>query len=264
MSDILSKILNTKVEEIERGQAQRSQDTLKAMIKDLPKCRDFYAAIQQKISQGKTAVIAEVKKASPSKGLISPNFDPKMAAQSYQKAGAACLSVLTDEQYFQGHNDYLQRARSAVDLPVLRKDFMIDPWQLYESRVLGADCVLLIVAALSDPQLYELTVLAQELGMEVLMEVHDADEMQRALNTPARLIGINNRNLRTFVTDLQTSVDLCQYVPAERIVISESGIHEVDDINRLKSHDINTFLIGEAFMRNNDPGQALSRMLMCK
>lgn len=264
MSDILTKILNTKLEEIESGQQLNSLESLKAQVADLPDCRDFYQAIHHKISQNQTAVIAEVKKASPSKGLISQNFDPEMAAQSYEKAGAACLSVLTDQQYFQGHNDYLQQARSAVCLPVLRKDFIIDPWQVYESRVLGADCVLLIVAALADPQLYELTTLAQNLGMEVLMEVHDEAELQRALNTPARLIGINNRNLRTFVTDLQTSVELCQNIPAERIVISESGIHSVDDMNMLKKHHINTFLIGEAFMRRSDPGEALSRMLMCQ
>ncbi len=263
MSDILTKILNTKLEEINAGQQQNSVESLKTMAAGLPDCRDFYQAIHNKISHNETAVIAEVKKASPSKGLICQNFDPEMAAQSYEKAGAACLSVLTDQQYFQGHNDYLQQARSAVRLPVLRKDFIIDPWQVYESRVLGADCILLIVAALADPQLYELTALAQNLGMEVLMEVHDDVELQRALNTPARLIGINNRNLRTFVTDLQTSVNLCQHIPAERIVISESGIHSVDDINMLKKHHINTFLIGEAFMRRKDPGEALSRMLMC-
>jgi len=230
---------------------------------ELPGCRDFYQAIKNKIDNNETAVIAEVKKASPSKGLIAKNFNPETAAKSYEKAGAACLSVLTDEQYFQGKNNYLQQARAAVNIPVLRKDFIIDAWQVYESRQLGADCILLIVAALADPQLFELTVLANELGMEVLMEVHDADELQRALNTPARLIGINNRNLRTFVTDLETSIVLSKGIPTDRIVISESGIHSAENIKMLQEHGINTFLIGEAFMRKDDPGAELSRFLMC-
>lgn len=263
MSDILTKILNTKVEEIEAGCQKHSLKQLSQCIDDLPQCRDFYQAIYNKISNNDTAVIAEIKKASPSKGLISKNFDPQAAAVSYEKAGAACLSVLTDEQYFQGHNDYLQQAKSVVQIPVLRKDFIIDEWQVYQSRVLGADCILLIVAALGDPQLYELTVLAQTLGMEVLMEVHDEAELIRALNTPVRLIGINNRNLRTFVTNLDTSVALSKRIPDDRIVISESGIHSAENISMLQRHNINTFLIGEAFMRRSDPGAALSRMLMC-
>ncbi len=263
MSDILTKILNTKVAEIEAGCQQHSLKQLSQRIDGLPECRDFYQSIYNKLSNDDTAVIAEIKKASPSKGLISKNFDPQAAAISYEKAGAACLSVLTDEKYFQGHNDYLQQARSAVQIPVLRKDFIIDAWQVYQSRVLGADCILLIVAALGDPQLYELTVLAQELGMEVLMEVHDEAELLRALNTPARLIGINNRNLRTFVTNLDTSVVLSKRIPDDRIVISESGIHSSENISMLQQHNINTFLIGEAFMRRSDPGAALSRMLMC-
>lgn len=263
MSDILTKILNTKLEEIKLGSEQRSLDELVVSTQNLPKCRDFYQAIKNKIDDKQTAVIAEVKKASPSKGLIAENFNPITAAQSYEKAGAACLSVLTDEEYFQGHSDYMQQARAAVDIPVLRKDFIIDEWQVYESRKLGADCILLIVAALADPQLYELTVLAQSLGMEVLMEIHDQEELERALNTPARLIGINNRNLRTFVTDLDTSVVLSKGIPTDRIVISESGIHSAEDINMLQAQGINTFLIGEAFMRKDDPGAQLSRFLMC-
>jgi indole-3-glycerol phosphate synthase len=262
MTDILTKILQTKVEEIKVASLKQSLKQLSQQIDGLPNCRGFYQAITEKLNNQQAAVIAEVKKASPSKGLISENFNPVTAAQSYQQAGAACLSVLTDEQYFQGHNDYLQQARAVVDIPVLRKDFIIDAWQVYQSRILGADCILLIVAALGDPQLYELTVLAQELGMDVLMEVHDEAELSRALNTPARLIGINNRNLRTFVTDLDTSVVLSQRIPADRIVISESGIHSANDINMLSNHGINTFLIGEAFMRKDNPGTALAHMLM--
>jgi len=262
MTDILTKILKTKVEEIQVASTKHSLKKLSQQIDGLPVCRGFYQAIADKLNNQQTAIIAEVKKASPSKGLISKNFNPITAAQSYQNAGAACLSVLTDEQYFQGHNDYLQQAREAVEIPVLRKDFIIDAWQVYQSRVLGADCILLIVAALGDPQLYELTVLAQELGMDVLMEVHNEEELLRALNTPARLIGINNRNLRTFVTDLDTSVLLSQRIPSDRIVISESGIHSAADINMLGSHGINAFLIGEAFMRKENPGAALAHMLM--
>ncbi|MCF6317728.1 MAG: indole-3-glycerol phosphate synthase TrpC [Proteobacteria bacterium] len=263
MPDILSKIIHTKLEEIKLGKQQQCLQDLISCTKNLPPCRDFYQAIRSKINQHQTAIIAEVKKASPSKGIIAKNFDPIFAAQSYEKAGAACLSVLTDEQYFQGHNDDLQQARNAVDIPVLRKDFIIDAWQVYQTRQLGADCILLIVAALADPQLYELTVLAQDLGMEVLMEVHNEQELQRALNTPARLIGINNRNLKTFVTDLDTSVILSKNIPNDRIVISESGIHRTEQIKMLQNHGINTFLIGEAFMRKNNPGAELSRFLMC-
>ncbi len=263
MSDILTKILNTKLEEIQSGNDVMSLDELIQLTKNLPNCRDFYQAIKDKIDNNIPAIIAEVKKASPSKGIIAENFNPEYAAISYERAGAACLSVLTDEQYFQGHNEYLKQARSAVSIPVLRKDFIIDAWQVYQSRLLGADCILLIVAALADPQLYELTLLAKELGMEVLMEVHDETELIRALNTPARLIGINNRNLKTFVTNLDTSAVLSQRIPDDRIVISESGIHSIENIQMLQKQGINTFLIGEAFMRKDDPGAELSRFLMC-
>lgn len=262
MSDILSKILNTKLEEIEVGCAEQSLDDLVQCTKNLPRCRDFYQAIKDKIDNNETAIIAEVKKASPSKGLIAENFNPETAAISYEKAGAACLSVLTDEQYFQGHNDYMQQARAVVNIPVLRKDFIVDEWQVYQSRDLGADCILLIVAALADPKLYELTVLAKDLGLEVLMEIHNEEELKRALNTPARLIGINNRNLKTFVTSLNTSVDLAKLIPSDKIVISESGIHSSENIKMLQTHGINTFLIGEAFMRKDNPGAELSRFLM--
>ncbi|MCF6289116.1 MAG: indole-3-glycerol phosphate synthase TrpC [Proteobacteria bacterium] len=262
MSDILNKIINTKLTEIAAGCAKQSLSNLKQCIKNLPKCRDFYQAIQTKLALNEVAIIAEVKKASPSKGLIAENFDAEFAAISYQQAGAACLSVLTDELYFQGHIQHLQLARAAVNIPVLRKDFIIDEWQVYQSRNLGADCILLIVAALADPKLYELTVLAQKLGLEVLVEVHNQQELTRALNTPTRLIGINNRNLKTFVTSLDTSVALAKLIPADKIVISESGIHSADDIKMLQTHGINTFLIGEACMRKDNPGAQLCRLLM--
>ena len=263
MTDILTTILATKVIEVEEGCQQQSTQELSACIKDLPQCRGFYQAIENKLKQNKPAVIAEVKKASPSKGLICENFDAVNTAKSYEQAGAACLSVLTDQHYFQGHDDYLKQARAAVSIPVLRKDFIIDAWQIYQSRALGADCILLIVAALADPQLYELTVLAKELGMDVLMEVHNHEELVRALNTPARLIGINNRNLKTFVTSLDTSVELAKEVPDDRIVISESGIHSTDHVKMLQKNTINAFLVGEAFMRKDNPGAELSRMFMC-
>jgi len=262
MSDILSKILETKKHEVIEGSKNLSISQFKKIIDGMPACRGFYSAIKSKLDSNNSAVIAEVKKASPSKGVICENFNPQKAAESYQKAGAACLSVLTDVEYFQGHNDYLIQARESVNIPVLRKDFIIDEWQVYQSRVLGADCILLIVAALADPKLYELTLLAQELGMDVLMEVHDHSELLRALNTPAKLIGINNRNLKTFVTSLDTSVNISKEVPSDRIVISESGIHSADDISLLQDNGINAFLIGEAFMRRDNPGKELKRMFM--
>jgi indole-3-glycerol phosphate synthase len=263
MSDILNKILQTKLVEVEAGIKLTSEKELTEKASQAPICRDFYQALKNKLDNSDNAVIAEVKKGSPSKGIICEDFNPEATAISYEKAGAACLSVLTDQDYFYGHDDYLKLAKQATSLPILRKDFIVSSWQVYHSRVLGADCVLLIVAALSDPQLYELTVLAQDLGMEVLMEVHNEEELKRALNTPARIIGINNRNLRTFVTSLDNSIDLCKQIPKDRIVVSESGIHSSDDISLLNENGINTFLIGEAFMKRKDPGQALRRMLMC-
>lgn len=262
MSDILTTIIETKQQEVRAGSLKMSISDFEIEISKQSACRGFYKAILGRMSHHKPAVIAEIKKASPSKGLICKNFDPVTAAQSYEEAGAACLSVLTDEDYFKGHNDYLIQARNAVRIPVLRKDFIISPWQVYQSRAIGADCILLIVAALSDPQLYELTILAQELGMDVLMEVHDEPELKRALATPARLIGINNRNLRTFVTDLETSVNLSGQVPGDRIIVSESGIHCFDDVQVLQNSGINTFLIGEAFMKRQDPGAELYRMFL--
>ena len=262
MSDILTKILDTKKQEVNEGSKLTDIAQFLTIIENMSKCRGFYKAIKANHDKGSPTVIAEIKKASPSKGVISKNFNPESAAKSYEKGGATCLSVLTDVDYFQGHNDYLKQARDSVNIPVLRKDFIIDAWQVYQSRALGADCILLIVAALADPKLYELTLLAHELGMDVLMEVHDHGELLRALNTPAKLIGINNRNLKTFVTSLTTSVDISKQIPNDRIVISESGIHNADDIAMLQSNGINVFLIGEAFMRHNNPGAKLSRMIM--
>src|SRR5690606_22915674 len=228
---------------------------------EFPQLRGFIHSIQSTIQESGTAVIAEIKKASPSKGLIREDFDPVEIAKSYQQGGAACLSVLTDEPYFQGHADYLLMAKRATNLPVLRKDFMIDPWQIFQSRVLAADCVLLIVACLNDAQLMEMTLLARDLGMDVLMEVHDAEELERALKTPAQLIGINNRNLKTFDTDLATSERLFESVDDSRLLVSESGIHTAADVQRLKAAGIHCFLIGESLMREADPGAQLRRII---
>jgi len=205
-------------------------------------------------------VIAEIKKASPSKGLLREDFHPADIAKSYEEGGAACLSVLTDADFFQGHEDYLKQARAACSLPVIRKDFIIDPYQVYEARAMGADCILLIVAALGDVMLLELSQLADQLGMDVLVEVHDAQELQRALSLPLKLIGINNRNLRSFDTSLQTTIDLLADIGDDRIVVTESGIHSVDDVKLMRDHKVNAFLVGEAFMRADDPGQQLKSL----
>ncbi len=265
-ANILDRIIATKMTEVAEGKKALPQNELAAKIKDMPACRGFIASIEKKLNNKQAAVIAEVKKASPSKGVIRDHFVPSELALSYEKGGAACLSVLTDRQYFQGHDDYLLQARSAVSLPVLRKDFMVDPWHIYHSKALGADCILLIVAALDDALLHELTDLSHELGLDVLMEVHDENEMERALKTPARLIGINNRNLKTFETSLKTSERLTKLVAHDtkdnsRIVVSESGIHHSADIQYLQNNDINTFLIGESFMRHDDPGAQLQKLI---
>jgi len=261
MSNVLDQIVATKKEEVRKGQAIHQLNDLLELMAAQSAPRGFHQAIRQRLHAGQSAVIAEVKKASPSKGIIRADFDPVQIARSYQQGDATCLSVLTDAQYFKGHNSYLQQVREAVSLPLLRKDFMIDPWQIHESRALGADCVLLIVACLSDGQLAELFAAATELQMDVLMEVHDAEEMQRALNTPATLIGINNRNLKTFDTSLQTSEQLCTMVPEDCTLVSESGIHVSADINYLQGIGINTYLIGESFMRHSDPGQQLHKLM---
>ncbi|WP_018971686.1 indole-3-glycerol phosphate synthase TrpC [Rudaea cellulosilytica] len=260
MSDILKTILARKAEEIRERSARVSLRDLSARVDDAPPVRGFVAAIEAKIATGQAGVIAEVKKASPSKGVMRPDFRPAEIARSYEAGGAACLSVLTDVDFFQGADAYLQEARSACSLPVLRKDFTIDPYQVYEARVLGADCILLIVAALGDAALVELSELAAELGMDVLVEVHDGEELERALATPARLIGINNRNLRTFATTLDTTLELRSRVPAQRLLVTESGIVTREDVARMRGADVHAFLVGETFMRAEDPGAELRRL----
>lgn len=260
MSDILKKILETKHAEVaaaaESKPLKQMQD--EAYAADDP--RDFAGSIHAKIMADKPAVIAEIKKASPSKGVIRENFHPAEIARSYEKGGAACLSVLTDAPYFQGHADYLREAKAACSLPVLRKDFMIDPYQIYEARAMGADCILLIVAALELPKMRLLEDVAHDLGMAVLVEVHDADELELALQLETPLIGINNRNLRTFDVSLQTTLDLLQKLPDDRCVVTESGIFTPEDVALMRSHDVHTFLVGEAFMRQPDPGLELARV----
>ena len=258
--DILGKILAVKQEEVNAGKARRGLADLQTVCADLPSARDFAGALKRRAAASGDAVIAEVKRASPSAGLIREDFDPSAIARSYQAGGATCLSVLTDEPFFRGHADFLNQARAACDLPVLRKDFIIDPWQVWETRALGADAVLLIVAALDDSALAELSELGRALGLSVLVEVHDQAELERALTVPGDLIGINNRDLHRFVTDLETSLRLAPKVPEERLVISESGIHTPADIARLQAGGIGAFLIGESFMRQPDPGQALASL----
>jgi indole-3-glycerol phosphate synthase len=261
MTDILQRILARKAEEIAERSAVLPLAELAARIEDAPPVRGFAAAVEEKLAAGLPAVIAEVKRASPSKGVIRADFDPSAIARSYARAGAACLSVLTDRDFFQGSEEYLEQARAACELPVLRKDFVIDPYQVYEARVIGADCILLIVAALDDAALLELSLLAAELELDVLCEVHDAEELERALALPVPLIGVNNRDLRTFETTLDTSLALkARMAGDDRVLVAESGIHTREDVARLRAADIHAFLVGEAFMRAGDPGQALERL----
>lgn len=260
MSDILKRILARKVEEIAERSARLPLRELSARIAGLPPTRGFVAALEAKIDEGEPAVIAEIKKASPSKGVIREDFDPAAIARSYAAAGAACLSVLTDKDFFQGGEAYLEQARSACGLPILRKDFTIDPYQVYEARAIGADCILLIVSALDDPALLELSLLAAELDLDVLVEVHDEIELERALGVPAPLIGVNNRNLRTFETSLDTTLTLRDRVDAGRLLVTESGIHTRADVERMQEAGIDAFLVGEAFMRAPDPGAELARL----
>jgi len=260
MPDILSKILRRKTEEIAALRAQHSLRELRQRAEDADPARGFGAAIQRKIAQGRAAVIAEIKKASPSKGLLRADFRPAEIAQSYERGGAACLSVLTDVDFFQGADAYLQQARAACTLPVLRKDFTIDPWQVVEARALNADCILLIVAALGDTQLADLAGQARQLGMDVLIEVHDAGELERALTLPAPLIGINNRNLRTFETRLETTLELLDRIPGDRMVVTESGIHTPADVALLRASGVHAFLVGEVFMQAPDPGARLAEL----
>ena len=258
MSTILDTILARKREEVAARRERTSLFELKARAASAPPLRGFADAVAAKIAAGQAAVIAEVKKASPSKGVIRADFDPAAIARSYAAGGAACLSVLTDVDFFQGADEYLVAARDACALPVLRKDFIVDAYQLYEARVLGADCVLLIAAALDDAQLSEYAFIADELGMDVLVEVHDIDELGRALPIPARLLGINNRNLKTFEVSLQTTLELKVAVPADRVLVTESGILARADVALMRDNAIHAFLVGEAFMRQPDPGVALS------
>jgi indole-3-glycerol phosphate synthase len=256
---VLQRILERKREEIAAGKALNPMPELVARMRDCAPARGFENSLRQALASG-PAVIAEIKKASPSAGVIRADFQPAAIASSYQSAGAACLSVLTDRDFFQGDASYLQAARAAVTLPVLRKDFIIDAWQIAESRVLGADCILLIVAALEQSLLAELLGLAREAGMDVLVEVHDEAEMERALQLDNGLLGVNNRNLNTFETSLATSERLRGMLTGEQLLVTESGIKTAADVKRMQASGINAFLVGEAFMREDDPGHALQRL----
>jgi indole-3-glycerol phosphate synthase len=258
MSDILKKIVAVKHEEIAQAAQKKSLAMVRADAESRVLTRDFVGAIQHKINQGQAAVIAEIKKASPSKGVLRADFIPADIAQSYAEHGAACLSVLTDAQFFQGSVDYLKQARASCDLPVLRKDFMVDAYQVYEARAMGADCILLIAACLDDVQMKDLEAIAHGLDMAVLVEVHDAEELNRALKLKTPLVGINNRNLRTFEVSLDTTIGMLKDVPADRILVTESGILTTDDVQKMRDAKVNAFLVGEAFMRAPEPGQALA------
>ena len=258
--DILKKILQRKVEEIHERSQNESAVALSQRAEHAPRPRGFIQAIENKIAAGEAAVIAEIKKASPSKGVLRENFVPADIAHSYAKNGAACLSILTDEDFFQGCTDYLIQARAACELPVIRKDFIIDPYQVYEARAMGADCILLIVSALGDASMNELLALAHHLDMDVLMEVHDRDEMERAILSGAKLIGVNNRNLRTFDVSLNTTLDMLDMLPDDRILVTESGIHTPADVQLMREHNVNAFLVGEAFMRADNPGAKLAEL----
>ena len=260
MNDILANILETKKTEVATARQMRSESDVLREAKSRKDLRGFARAIEEKIAQGKPGVIAEIKKASPSRGIIRENFNPVEIAASYAAHGAACLSVLTDVKFFQGSYDYLRQARAACTLPVLRKDFMIDPYQIVHARALGADCILLIVAALSAQQLREFEAVATELGMDVLVEVHDRAELDIALELNTALIGINNRNLRSFETSLQTTIDLLPAIPEGKRVITESGILTTDDVKKMRDHGVQSFLVGEAFMRAPEPGVALQEL----
>ncbi|MFT3859410.1 MAG: indole-3-glycerol phosphate synthase TrpC [Aquabacterium sp.] len=264
MSDILQKIVAVKHEELAAARQRLSLADVRAQAearnREQADVRDFTAALRAKVAAGLPAVIAEVKKASPSKGVLREHFVPAEIATSYARHGAACLSVLTDERFFQGHTRYLQEARAACALPVLRKDFMVDAYQVYEARAMGADCILLIAACLDDAQMRDLEACAHGLGMSVLVEVHDGDELDRALLLKTPLVGINNRNLRTFDVTLDTTLGLLPRVPADRLLVTESGILGCADVQRMRAADVHAFLVGEAFMRQPDPGAALANL----
>jgi len=264
MSDILDKILAVKAEEVSRAKAHRSLASLRSDVESDAELRrnlrGFEASLRQHIADGKAGIIAEVKKASPSKGVIRADFRPAEIAASYAQHGAACLSVLTDEQFFQGSVAYLQQARAACAIPVLRKDFMVDLYQIYEARAMGADCILLIVAALDHGLMAEMEACAHELGMGVLIESHDGNELDAALKLKSALIGINNRNLRTFDTSLDTTINLLPRISQDKLIITESGIHTTADVQRMRDANVHSFLVGEAFMRAPEPGVELQRL----
>ena len=260
MSDILNQIVAVKREEIAAAMKKLPLEAVRADAESRVLTRDFEGALRRKIAAGEAAVIAEIKKASPSKGVLRADFVPADIAQSYAEHGAACLSVLTDRQFFQGSVDYLKQARASCDLPVLRKDFMVDAYQVYESRAMGADCILLIAACLDDAQMADLEAVARGLDMAVLVEVHDGAELQRALKLKTPLVGINNRNLRSFEVSLDTTLGLLPEVPADRLLVTESGILAPDDVKRMREAGVHAFLVGEAFMRAEDPGTALSKL----
>jgi indole-3-glycerol phosphate synthase len=260
MSDILNKIVAVKREEVAAALGKKSLAAMRADAESRVLTRDFEGAMRAKIAAGQAAVIAEIKKASPSKGVLRAEFIPADIAQSYAEHGAACLSVLTDKQFFQGSVDYLKQARASCDLPVLRKDFMIDAYQVYEARAMGADAILLIAACLDDAQMADLEAMARSLDMAVLVEVHDRAELDRALKLKTRLVGINNRNLRTFEVTLQTTLDMLPDVPADRLLVTESGILNASDVQRMRDANVHAFLVGEAFMRAAEPGEALAKL----
>ncbi|GAB4123054.1 MAG: indole-3-glycerol phosphate synthase TrpC [Sideroxydans sp.] len=258
MSDILNKILAVKAQEVAAALSRQSLPAMRAEAEQAGPVRDFVGALRAKITAGQSAVIAEIKKASPSKGVIREDFHPAEIAVSYAQHGAACLSVLTDEQFFQGSAEYLKQARAACDLPVLRKDFIVSEYQIYQARAMGADAILLIASALTLGQMKSFEALAHQLGMAVLVEVHDGKELEVALQLKTPLIGINNRNLRTFEVSLQTTLDLLEHIPQDRIVVTESGIFTAQDVRRMRDHGVHAFLVGEAFMRAPDPGVELA------
>ena len=257
---ILKKIIARKHEEVAERKRIISAELLRQRAEEQAPARGFVAAVEAKIASGYSAVIAEIKKASPSRGVIRENFVPAELALSYQAGGAACLSILTDVDYFQGADEYLLQARGAVNLPVIRKDFLVDPYQVVESRAMGADCILLIVAALEREQLHELNLLAQDIGLDVLVEVHDRAELELALELPNRLVGINNRNLHTFEVSLETTYSLLDVIPDDKIVVTESGILVPEDVAQMRARTVNAFLVGESFMRAEDPGEKLNEL----
>ncbi len=260
MTDILQRIIAVKVREVAAAKTQRPLSAMRIAAAAMPDPRDFVGALRAKEAAGEAAVIAEIKKASPSRGVLRENFDPAAIAASYAEHGAACLSVLTDEQFFQGRLEYLRDARAACDLPVLRKDFMLEAYQVYEACAMGADCILLIVAALNARRMAELEAIALDLGMAVLVEVHNGAELDSALKLKTPLIGINNRNLRTFETRLDVTLNLLRRIPQDRLVVTESGILKPEDVSLMRENGVNSFLVGEAFMRADNPGEELARL----